>query len=826
VGNIAYYTSASVAKINTVADYLRVTEIDDDATTYGGALGSSDNLDGVLNPNGTDVEIVVVYLYNSNDILIAQGPDTSKSITLTLLNVGSTGAVITATNLGSPTALPAASVTGTLTAGTAWIKVTATAAQNNAIIVRPSTTVALPQVGGSNQDAYILIRQDTLSGIVIGDDDSGVAAPVAGDTVMHPSWSHAGSSIVFAMRAVAPNDKWNLYKLTYSGGAWQPIVRLTNNNMSVQANGRYTFTGDDSKVIFATYGDSPELYAVAADGSDNADTLATLATENKKISNGANGYWWWDAEWNKTTCATAGQQDRMLVSLADWDSTKPNKDGVEIYMLYGAKNAAGLFTESGSTLTQITRIGGDGNQYEWALQPSWSKDCSKIVFAAWTAGYGGEASKIGIYTIDLAAAGLPGGAPVDRTSTGVAETHKCDSTDCSKKSALFPTFTSGGTMISYMVDQTNSFDMTMLIQAAYDGTSFAANFFNGRNFDNYLEYILDGSTFAPQLMGQSSNNEFGLVQCDGASCPKSTNGNMFSYITQKTGTTDGKLSFLELGTVSTVTQNGGLMFYQGAVTAVIPPGALDSNELQLEVTAPAPATSDGNDLLVSTGEAREFFPNGITFTKDIRLIFHYCDADNGGLGDGFLDTVQDATCTGNGGTIDENKLRVYYWCEATGTGCAPVDSWILLNGSIDPVNNYITVAINHFSEYDVFALMRGLQAPPAWVPLELKDLHTYPNPWRADLSSGATFNSSADSTCTGNITVDIEIYDIRGKIVRRLPPSTGDCGVNKLAPAVLATWDGRNNSGSRVASGVYLYILKARDAVQNKTYKGKLSVVR
>jgi hypothetical protein len=823
----------------TGGGYLRVTENDTDGTTYGGTdTGATDNPDGILNPNGTDFEIVLVQLYDEWDNLATNPPLSTKSVTVSLGNIGATGAYISATNLGGAT-VGGASVTGTLLGGWAWIKVKAAAVQNDAITVS-ATATGLSGTGGSNQTAYILLRTATGVQEPVYTITPAPGANPAGDTVMHPVWSHNGKNIAFCMRAASPYDGWNAYTIHWNGTGWDTAVRLTNNGMKVMANGRLTFSGDDDKVIFVAYSTQADAYAVKTDGTDKDKTLANLASENKKISNGAGNYFWWGADWNRTDC-TNGYQDRMLVSLADSRASKPTMDGMEIYMLHGAKNAANLLTEASTSFTyttdQVTQIGGAGDYYSWAMQPSWSSDCSKIVFISWTSGYYGEPSAMGVYIINLTDASFGAVVPslpiTSLTGTGVYTVQQCDDAlTCPHGSALYPTFTNDGTMVSYMADPNMTFDFNVLVLDSLLGTSIADNFFNGENFDNYVEYIRDGATFSPQLIGQSTNNEFGLVQCFGTGCPNSTNGNMFSYVTQKTGSTNGQLSFLELSNDSTITQNGGLMFYQGAVTAVIPPGAIDANEIQLSVTTPAPATSDGDDLLVSTGEAREFFPNGVKFGKDIRMIIHYCDADN----NGYLDTVQNATCTGSGGSIDENSLKVYYWCEVgNSVGCDPGTSgqWTLLTGSIDPTNNYITVAINHFSRYDVFALSRGGIAPAQVVMLDLVDLHTYPNPWRTgqnNIMFTASESKSTYNSIRGYVTMDIEIYDIRGKLVRRILKPNVTTPIQSSPAAfddlILADWDVRNNSGSKVASGVYMYILKVTDGVWRKTYKGKLAVVR
>jgi len=809
--------------------YLHVTEIDDDETSYGGDLGKSDGamndesvekLDGVLAPNGTDFEIVVISLYDEWDSLATGGSLGSREVTVSLGNTGSTGAYISGTNLSGATP-GGTSVTGNLSGGKGWVKVKATSAQNSAIYVE-ATASGLSGSGGHNQRAYILIRNETGASFGVGDVDKDVFSPVSGGTVMHPVWSQAGNAVVVAARSFFyPN--WNLYKIPWNAGSWGSSVRLTNDNMCVQPFSKYTFSGNDAYVIFSSRGpdctrsSEVEMYAVASDGTDKGASLAELTTAQQKISDGT-GYYWYDAAWSRPGCASNG--DRLLLSMMDMQ----HYGDMELFMLYGSKNASGLYTETtSSTPEQVTDLGGND---VLTMQGSWSYDCSKIVFTVW--GDPGTPPTTGIYIIDLSQASLP---ITSLTDTGVTKVQECTSSSCTNGAALYPSFTRDGTMVSYMTEPNRAFAMKNLIwYGSTPAGNLASSFFSGVNFDNYLEYILDQPTFSPQLIGESANNEFGLVQCFGASCPDSANGNMFTYITQKTGSRDGKLSFLELSTVSNISSNGGLLFYQGAVTAVIPPGAIDSDtRLTVESSAPSGAPDSTDDVLVSVGEAREFYPDGVKFTKDIRLIFQYCDSDN----DGFLDNNQDASCTGGGNsTIDEDNLYVYYWCGGgTSLGCT-ADTWEKLNGAVDRDNNTITVAINHFSKYDMVALSRGRFAPQNYVPLRLNGLHTFPNPWRTGEGDVTFF---ADDTSTyntgGTIHVNVEIYDIRGKIVKMLtsihsgiiPQSIENGAAGGLE---IARWNVRNNSGSPLASGVYLYVLKINDGVFSKTYTGKLAVVR
>lgn len=819
-GNVSSAATVFTYKYSSGGTYIIATEVDADATMYGTDAGSSDGKEGALAPDNSDFEIVVIELKNEWDQTVTSPPADSTSVTVALANTGSSGAYIASTSLGGATAgAGVTSVTGTLTSGKAWVKIKANGSETaSAIDVIPSAP-GLSQIGGRDQEAHILVRPATGVNIGVGTVTENVFSPAAGGTVMNPVWSHNGDEIVVASVKSSPDNGWNLYKLKWNGSGWDPPVKLTNNAMCVQPHSKYTFTADDSKVMFSarsscSAASPPELYAVSADGSDSAKTLATLQSENKKSSDAA-GYLLWDAAISSSSCST--NAGRMLAAMA----TPAARGDLELYMLYGSQNAQGLFTLSGSTQQQVTNIGGIS---VWSLMGSWSPDCSKIAFVSWS-GYGSP-TYTSIYSIDLNTAALP---VTSLTAPGVTKVHECSADSCAVGPALYPEFSSDGTMVSYMADPSKSMNLyNLIISGTSLGGNIAASFFGaaGVNFNNYVEYIPDQPVFSPQLLGQSSNNEYGLVQCSGPACPNSTNGKIFSYITQSPGQTDGKLSFLELANESSINNNGGLIFYNGAVTAVIPPGAIVQGEVKLQATDPlsAPATTDSKDIIASTGEARDFFPNGVVFSKDIRLVFQYCDTDS----DGFLDNNQDSGCTGGGNSsIDENHLYVYYWCEVgSSVGCAP-GTWLKLEGYVDPVNDTITVVTNHFSLYDMKALLRGRFAPQLFTDLNLTGIRTYPNPW---ITGGGSVVFTADTTSTynavGAIQVDVDIFDVRGKHVRKLLAIHNGTIPTEFNGLSLAKWDARNSSGKLVASGVYPYVISVFDGVFRKHYEGKLSIVR
>ena len=76
--------------------------------------------------------------------------------------------------------------------------------------------------------------------------------------------------------------------------------------------------------------------------------------------------------------------------------------------------------------------------------------------------------------------------------------------------------------------------------------------------------------------------------------------------------------------------------------------------------------------------------------------------------------------------------------------------------------------------------------------------------------------------------VVVSIFDIRGTKVRDL--ITPAAGVGGPAAATtqqnLTCWDGANNGGSLLASGVYLYSLAASNGATRVTANGKFSIVK
>ena len=90
------------------------------------------------------------------------------------------------------------------------------------------------------------------------------------------------------------------------------------------------------------------------------------------------------------------------------------------------------------------------------------------------------------------------------------------------------------------------------------------------------------------------------------------------------------------------------------------------------------------------------------------------------------------------------------------------------------------------------------------LPEETTLLPNYPNPFNPE--TWIPYQLATDTD------VEIRIYDTRGSLVRSLALGHQRAGIY-TGKGRAAYWDGRNDVGERVASGVYFYQLQAEDFI-------------
>jgi len=127
--------------------------------------------------------------------------------------------------------------------------------------------------------------------------------------------------------------------------------------------------------------------------------------------------------------------------------------------------------------------------------------------------------------------------------------------------------------------------------------------------------------------------------------------------------------------------------------------------------------------------------------------------------------------------LDETKLVLGRYDEIH-------SRWITLPTTVYPDENKIVCRINHLSKFAV------LQLVPA---NDLSNIMVYPNPFKP--------REHTNGLMIVNLTAraSIKIYTIAGELVREMTDFDGDGRI---------VWNGKNDNGSDVASGVYIGLIK------------------
>jgi len=109
--------------------------------------------------------------------------------------------------------------------------------------------------------------------------------------------------------------------------------------------------------------------------------------------------------------------------------------------------------------------------------------------------------------------------------------------------------------------------------------------------------------------------------------------------------------------------------------------------------------------------------------------------------------------------------------------------WVPYVSQVDTVNDIVTAKVNHFSLYQIMG---------AVAPSTLDDVKIYPNPFRPALGE----TSITISNVPGNSR--IRVYTLTGELVKDLSADA----------AGMASWDATNQSGQKVASGLYFVLVQ------------------
>ncbi|MCB4791990.1 MAG: lectin like domain-containing protein [Elusimicrobia bacterium] len=192
----------------------------------------------------------------------------------------------------------------------------------------------------------------------------------------------------------------------------------------------------------------------------------------------------------------------------------------------------------------------------------------------------------------------------------------------------------------------------------------------------------------------------------------------------------------------------------GEVKVDIPAGSFGQNVAFTVSTAAVSAS--GQPVLKVTDIAIEITNDkGLQPLKEIIITLLYRDSDIAEL--------------------DESKLTVAYY-DATHNW------WVTIPSTVYPDQNKITASVKHLTK---FALV---QLTPA---ADLAAIKGYPIPYKPNKGLFTFDNLPASA--------DIKIFTVAGQLVRK---------VEYVNATGRASWDGKNDGGSVVASGVYVVLIK------------------
>ena len=122
--------------------------------------------------------------------------------------------------------------------------------------------------------------------------------------------------------------------------------------------------------------------------------------------------------------------------------------------------------------------------------------------------------------------------------------------------------------------------------------------------------------------------------------------------------------------------------------------------------------------------------------------------------------------------------------------------WFRFRFVSDGENSFVGVLIDDIEVYIANPTDVKTQAENTALPTEWKLSQNYPNPFNMDTNFSYSLKETGE--------VKLTIFNVNGKGVRYLVNQRQSAGTH------VVSWDGRDNSGNVVGSGVYLYQLKVR----------------
>jgi hypothetical protein len=223
----------------------------------------------------------------------------------------------------------------------------------------------------------------------------------------------------------------------------------------------------------------------------------------------------------------------------------------------------------------------------------------------------------------------------------------------------------------------------------------------------------------------------------------------------------------------------------GEVMVDIPEGALSKNTKitieQITDLSRIPGYSEGGDW--KPVAVYNFIQEGTRFKKLVTMNLLYFDLDSNGKPEDWKGEEKD---------FEENQVACYWWDGF---------NWRPAGGKIDRERNVATLNVSHFSYYGLFKVR-----PMGFS--EYRPKERIITPACADGKNDVAYFSGL----TGQVAT-VRIYDITGKKIRTIDEEPYE-------------WDGTDDDGNIVESGVYIYQFKADVEGKKRMVSGTIAVAK
>ena len=223
----------------------------------------------------------------------------------------------------------------------------------------------------------------------------------------------------------------------------------------------------------------------------------------------------------------------------------------------------------------------------------------------------------------------------------------------------------------------------------------------------------------------------------------------------------------------------------GEVMVDIPQGALSKDTKitieQITDSSRIPGYSEAGDW--KPVAVYNFTEEGLRFKKVVTMNLLYFDLNNNGKPEDWK---------GKETEFNESQLACYWWDGIT---------WRPAGGKVDKDRNIVTVKVSHFSYYGLFKVR------PMGIS-EYRPKERIITPAYADGKNDVAYFSGL----AGQVTT-IKIYDITGKKIRTIDGEPYE-------------WDGKDEDGNIVESGVYIYQFKANVNGKKSLVSGTIAVAK